>query len=82
MLLTGVITHGYNPIYLLTRTLVSLPKDTCGNICDSDNYRGICLCSCITKVLEWCIMLRYITSWQHQDYNFHLNLAILQQCVV
>ncbi len=41
MLLTGVITHGYNPMYLLTGTLVSLPKDTHGNICDSDNYRGI-----------------------------------------
>ena len=37
MLLTGVITHGYNPIDLLTGTLVSIPKDTCGNICDSDN---------------------------------------------
>ncbi len=59
MLWTGVITHGYNPIYLLTGTYVSLPKDTHGNICDSDNYKGICLCSCITKVLEWCMMLRY-----------------------
>ncbi len=59
MLLTGVITHSYNPIYLLTGTLVSLTKDTRGNICDSDNYRGICVCSCIIKVLEWCIMLRY-----------------------
>ncbi len=60
MIFTGVITHGYNLIYLLTGTWVSLPKDTSGNIYDSDNYRGICLCSCITKVLEWCIMLRYI----------------------
>ncbi len=59
MLLTLVITDGYNPMYLLIGTLVSLPKDTRGNICDSDNYRRICLCSCITKVLEWCMMLRY-----------------------
>ncbi len=59
MFLTGVITHGYNPIYFLTETLVSLPKDTGENICDSDNCRGIYLCSSITKHLKWCMMLTY-----------------------
>ncbi len=52
MLLTGVITHGYNPIYLLTGTLVFLPQNTFGTICDSDSYREICLCLCIIKLLE------------------------------
>ncbi len=28
-------------------------------MCDSDNYRGICLCSCIAKLLEWCMLIRY-----------------------
>ncbi len=41
MLLTGIIIHGYNPHDLLMGTIISLPKDKHGNICSSDNYRGI-----------------------------------------
>ena len=40
-------------------TLVYLPKDRDGALCDSDNYRGICLCSCITKVYESVFVSRY-----------------------
>ncbi len=59
MLLTGLIVHGFNPRDLLMGTLLPLPKDTWGNLCDSDNYRAIILCSCINKILDWCIMIRY-----------------------
>ncbi len=59
VLMTGIIVHGYNPTDLLLGTLISLPNDKHGNMCDSDNYRGICLCSCITKLLEWCMLIRY-----------------------
>ncbi len=41
MFLTGIIIHGYNPYDLLMGTIISLPKDKHGNICSSDNYRGI-----------------------------------------
>ncbi len=59
MFATGIIIQGYNPDDLLMGTIISLPKDKHGNICSSDNYRGICLCSCLTKLLEWCMLNRY-----------------------
>ncbi len=59
VLMTGIIVHGYNPTDLLLGTLISLPKDKHGNMCDSDNYSGICLCSCIMKLLEWCMLIKY-----------------------
>ncbi len=43
MLLTGIIIHVYNPDDLLMGTIISLPKDKHGNMCTSDNYRGIYL---------------------------------------
>ncbi len=52
MLLTGVITHGYNSIYLLTGTLVSIPKYTRENICDSNNYRGYADVHALPKCLS------------------------------
>ncbi len=59
ILATAMVVHGFNPYDLLIGTLVSLPKDKHGDLCDSDNYRGICLCSCINKLIEWCFLTRY-----------------------
>ncbi len=44
---------------MLNATIISLPKDGQGNKCDSDNYRGICLCSCFTKTYEWLLVTKY-----------------------
>ncbi len=57
--MTGIIVHEYNPTDLVLGTLISLPNDKHGNMCNSDNYRDICLCSCITKLFEWCMLIRY-----------------------
>ena len=35
-----------------------MPKDNHGDLCSSENYRGICLCSAINKLLEWIIIDR------------------------
>ncbi len=63
MLATAMTVHGCNVEDLLFSTMISLPKDHKANICDSNckfnNYRGICLCSCINKLLEWCMIHRY-----------------------
>ncbi len=45
MLATAMTVHGYNAENLLISTMIYLPKDHKANICDSNNYRGICLCS-------------------------------------
>ncbi len=59
MLATAKTVHGYNAEYLLIGIMISLPKDHKANICDSNYYKGICLCSCINKLLEWCMIHRY-----------------------
>ncbi len=59
MLATAMTVHGYNAEDLLIGTMISLPKSRKANICDSNNYRGICLCYCINKLLEWCMIHRY-----------------------
>jgi hypothetical protein len=50
-LLSSMLTHGHYADELLVSTIVSLPKDSQGNLCSSDNFRGITLCSSINKLL-------------------------------
>ncbi len=57
MILTGIIVHEYNPWDLHLGTVIS--KDTHGNMFYSDNFRGICLSSYITKHLEWCMLFSH-----------------------
>ena len=64
--------HGFTPADMCG-TLVYLHKDRDVDLCDSDNYRGICLCSCITKVYESVFVSRYSkqleTSRRALDHN-------------
>jgi len=39
--------------------IISLVKDSRGDICNCDNYMGISLSSCLFKVLELVIMDKY-----------------------
>ncbi len=39
--------------------MISVPNNHKDNICNSNNYSSICLCSCINKLLEWCMIHRY-----------------------
>ncbi len=59
LMATAMMLHGYNPQNLLEETQISLPKNIHADICDSDNYRGICLRSCLTKIIEWVIFSRH-----------------------
>jgi len=59
LLMTSMQTHGHMPDDLLKGTIVPLIKDKKGDKCDSDNYRGICLCSSLTKVYEWVLVTKY-----------------------
>ena len=48
LLLTGMFVHGYVVDEFLIASAISIPKDKKGDICDSDNYRGIALASSLT----------------------------------
>ena len=58
-LISSMITHGHHAEELLLSTLTSLPKNNLGDVCDSNNYRGISLASCVNKVIDWVILLQY-----------------------
>ena len=70
LMMTGMTVHGFTPDDMIKGTLVCLPKDICGDICDSDNYRGICLCSSICKIYEWILISRYTDKLQTSNVQF------------
>ena len=70
MLLSAAMSHGHMPSNLLTNTIIPLVKDSRGDICNSDNYRGIALSSCLGKVLEIVIMEKYSDLLQTSDLQF------------
>ena len=59
MLINGMLVHGYNADDLLKSVLVSIPKDVRGTLSDTDNYRGIALCSAICKIIDYAIIHKY-----------------------
>ncbi len=42
LMTTAMMVHGYNSQNLLVGSLIPLPKNTHADICDSDNFCGIC----------------------------------------
>ena len=51
--------HGYTADNLLLNVLKPIPKDVRGNLSDSNNYRGISLCSSLSKAIDNIIIKRY-----------------------
>ena len=70
MLHTAMITHGHQPQSMLLATITSIPKDARGNLCDSNCYRGITLCSLISKVLDIIIIIPYGSFLNTSDMQF------------
>ena len=89
MLMNGMLVHGYNADDLLKCTLVSIPKDVRGSLSDSDNYRGIALCSAICKIVHYAIIYKYgselhTSSLQFaykQDHSTIMCTSIFQEVV-
>ena len=63
-----MLTHGYTLTGLLEAVITSIPKDLCGDLCSSDNHRGITLCSALCKVVD------IIVINKHRDKLFTSNL--------
>ena len=82
ILSTSMMVHGYNAEQLLLGTITSLPKDLRGDICDSNNYRGICLSSSINKMLEWIMLHRYGDQLKTSGLQFSFNITTPHPCAV
>ena len=52
LLFNAIICHGYMPIIMLRGSITHIPKDPSKMLCDSCNYRGICLCIVFSKIFE------------------------------
>ena len=59
LLLTTSIRHGYMPDDLLLATLSSIPKDPRADLCNSENYRGIALSSCLSKIFDIIVLKKH-----------------------
>ncbi len=62
--------HGHMPEELLMASITSIPKNKCGNICSSDNYRGIALSSAISKINDIIILNKYQNILSTSDMQF------------
>ena len=69
-LFTTMHTHGYTPRGLLLATIWSLVKNPNGNICSSNNYRGIALLSCISKLYDIVIIQQHSHCFSSSDLQF------------
>ena len=68
-LVTAIIRHGYVPNVLRDCILQLIPKPGKDPTC-SDNYRPIALAPTLSKVLEWCILLTYESSFSTSPLQF------------
>ena len=72
---TAILCHGYIPSALRDAILLPIPEaHKCPS--DSSNYCGIDLASCVSKVLEWCIILTWSQCFVSDDLQFATNLAV------
>ena len=72
-MINSMIVHGHSPNELLNVILVNIPKDLRGNLQSSDNYRGIALCSAITKIIDYVFFFFFLQK--HSDI---LNMSDLK----
>ena len=69
-MLNSMIMHGHSPNDLLNAMLISIPKNLRGNMLTSDNYRGIALCSAITKIVDYVLLCKHSDIFQTSDLQF------------
>jgi len=54
-----ILKHSYVPNEFGRGIIVPLIKDKNGDVCNSDNYRGITVSSVISKLFEYCLMSKF-----------------------
>ena len=69
-LFSAILIHGHQPELMLRSSIVSIPKDTKGNLCVDSNYRGIALMSSIAKLFDYVLLLRNNDCLRTSDLQF------------
>ena len=77
-----MIVHGYSADELLQSVLVSIPKDARGDLLASDNYRGIALCSALSKVIDYIILERHSDDLKTAHLQFAYKKSIQPLCAL
>lgn len=70
LLFNCMLCHGHTPPQLLSSTFVSIPKNSRGSLCDSNNYRSIALCSSISKLLDLIVIDKWRDRLVTSDLQF------------
>ena len=70
---TAILHHGYVPSALRDAILLPIPKGNKDPL-DSSNLPCIALASCISKVLEWCIIFTWSQYFITDDLQFGFKL--------
>jgi len=70
LLLSAMLSHGHTPSCINLGTIISIPKDPAGDICSSDNYRGIALSSSLAKLMEIILIAKCGASISSSNLQF------------
>ena len=70
ILFNEMLVHGYTPDILLHSSIISIPKDSKGNLSSSDNYRGISLFNSICKLFDMVILDLFKKEFSTSDMQF------------
>ena len=70
LMFSSMLTHGCLPDQIQHSIIVPIPKNINKNMCSSDNYRGITLCSPICKLFECIIYNEYKSYLSTSQYQY------------
>ena len=69
LLFSAIMFHGYMPEELLKSVIIHIPKNN-NNLSNSENYRGISLCSALCKLFEHIVLSKCGMSLVSSDSQF------------
>jgi len=80
-LFSAIMCHGAAPSDFVVSTIIPIPKKKNGNLSDSENFRGIALCTIFSKVFDNIILNKYLDKLCTSELQFGLSQTIQLICV-
>ena len=77
-MLNSLLIHDVAPEEMCIGTIIPIPKNKRKSICDSNNYRGITLSSCIGKVFDHVLLNCKAFSTSNLQLGFKTNHSTFQ----